>query len=377
MRAPRANRVAITRTEQRGAAIFGLLLAIFVVRWFVDTPGLSLVFLAAFPIVLAAFVLGRDAAIACGALAGALSVVVSVAKPGSDITTSAQVVGGTFRTVVFVGLGALVATLIDRAASLRRRLADAEAEVRELESLREALTSPELPPIEGLTIATSYTPADGPVAGDFFLVAPSSNDSVLVVVGDVVGHGLAAARRASYVRATIGLFAEHTNDPMSILRLANTALAEREPGTDYITALCAIFAADRSTVTWASAGHPPPWDLDRAEPLTIPHHCIPLGIEPVLDGQPTTTHLPPGGGLLLYTDGLPEARPARRVARRDLFGEQAARDTLRRLRGAPPQEIVTALRRAAISHAKGKPADDLCLVAVRRAPRDAAQPQAA
>jgi serine phosphatase RsbU (regulator of sigma subunit) len=364
---------ASTRTKRHAAAIFGLLLAIFVVRYFVDTPGLSLVFLAAFPIVLAAFALGRGPAIACGALAGVLSVVVSVVKPGTNVSTSAQIVGGVFRTIVFVGLGAVVATLIERAATLRRRLTDAEAEVRELESLRAALTSPELPPVDGLAIATSYTPADGPVAGDFFLVAPSSNDSVLVVVGDVVGHGLSAARRASFVRATIALFAEHTNDPMSILRLANTALAEREPGADYVTALCAIFAADRSTVTWASAGHPPPWDLDRAEPLVIEHHCIPLGIEPVLHGQPTTTHLAPGGGLLLYTDGLPEAR----TAGHDLFGEQAARDTLRHMRGASPQEIVAALCSAAVAHAQGKPTDDLCLVAVRREPRRAAQPQAA
>jgi Stage II sporulation protein E (SpoIIE) len=229
-------RAELTRTERaaptgsRGAGIFGLLIAIFVVRFFVDTPGLSLVFLAIFPIVLAAFALGRDAALICGAVAAALSVIVPILSPGADVSTSAQVVGGVFRAVVFVGLAALVSGLIERAADLRRRLTDAEEDVRELESLRAALTSPELPAVDGLSIATSYTPADGPVAGDFFLVAPSSSDSVLVVVGDVVGHGLAAARRASFVRATIALFAEHTNDPMSILRLANTAIAEREPG---------------------------------------------------------------------------------------------------------------------------------------------------
>jgi serine phosphatase RsbU (regulator of sigma subunit) len=370
-------RAAIRRTERRGAAIFGLLLAIFVVRYFVDTPGLSLVFLASFPIVLAAFALGRDAAIACGALAAALSIVVPIINPGTDVSTSAQIVGGVFRTVVFVGLGVVVATLIERTTVLRRQLADAEADVRELESLRAALTSPALPTVDGLSIATSYTPADGPVAGDFFLVAPSSSDTVLVVVGDVVGHGLDAARRASFVRATISLFAEHTNDPMAILRLANTALAEREPGSEYVTALCAVVAADRATVTWASAGHPPPWDLDRAEPLTIAQHCIPLGIEPMLNGQPVTSRLAPGAGLLLYTDGLPEARAARRDGQRELFGEQAARDALRRLRGASPQEIVSGLRTAAVAHARGAPADDLCLVAIRRDPHEGAQRQAA
>jgi serine phosphatase RsbU (regulator of sigma subunit) len=368
---------ALTRTGQRGVAIFGLLLAIFVVRFFVDTPGLGLVFLPIFPIVLAAFFLGRNAAIVCAALAAALSVVVQIVSPATDISTSAQVVGGVFRAVVFVGLAVLVSILIERAATLRLRLAEAEDEVRELESLREALTSPELPSVDGLSIATSYTPADGLVAGDFFLVAPALGNALLVVVGDVVGHGPTAARRASFVRATISVFAEHTDDPLSILRLANAALAEREPGTEYVTALCAIFAADRATVTWASAGHPPPWDLDRGEPLSMGRHCIPLGIEPAIDGDIVTTTLRPGGGMLLYTDGLTEARATRRVGIRRLFGEQAARETLRRLQGAPPQEIVHALRSAAVEHAEGKPADDLCLVAIRREPDEAAQPQAA
>jgi serine phosphatase RsbU (regulator of sigma subunit) len=216
------------------------------------------------------------------------------------------------------------------------------------------------------------------VAGDFFLVTRGAGSSTLVVVGDVVGHGLTAARRASYVRATIALFAEYADDPMTILRLANTALAERDPGTEFVTALCACIAPDRGTVTWASAGHPPPWDLDRGVPLAHVRHCPPLGIEPTLEGTSVTTELTAGGGVLLYTDGLPEARTAREVDRHDLFGEQAARETLIALQGAPPADIVAGLRAAAVRHAEGRPADDLCMVAVRLgAGQAAAQPQAA
>jgi serine phosphatase RsbU (regulator of sigma subunit) len=368
---------ALLRPERRGPAIFALLLAIFVVRVFVDTPGLSLVFLAAFPIVLAAFALGRVAAVICALLATALSIVAPIINPSTRISAGAQVVGGAFRGVVYVGLAVLVSSLIERTTALRQRLTESEAEVRELESLRAALTSPALPEIEGLTIAASYTPADGLVAGDFFLVAPGADGTAIVVVGDVVGHGLEAARRASFVRTTIALFAEYTNDPMTILRLANTALAEREPGTEYVTVLCAIFSADRSTVTWASAGHPPPWDLEHGEPLPTVTRCLPLGIEDTLEGDAMTARLTPGGGVLLFTDGLPEARTVSRLAERTLFGEDAARQTLRSLRGASPAEIVTGLRAAVVHHADGTPADDLCLVAVRFDGVGAAQPQAA
>jgi hypothetical protein len=73
----------VTGRERLGAAIFALLLGIFALRAFVDTPGLSLVFLAVFPVVMAAFVLGRTAAVACAAIATALSIVVPIINPTS------------------------------------------------------------------------------------------------------------------------------------------------------------------------------------------------------------------------------------------------------------------------------------------------------
>jgi serine phosphatase RsbU (regulator of sigma subunit) len=364
-------------SDRVGAGIFGLLLGIFLLRAFVDTPGLSLVFLAVFPIVMAAFVLGRTAAVVCAVLATVLSVVVPIINPSTDISTTAQIVGAIGRGSVFVGLALLVSSLQERTTQLRFELAESERDLVELEGLRAALTAPELPTLDGLQVATSYTPADGLVAGDFFLVARGAENTTLVVVGDVVGHGLVAARRASFVRATIALFAEYADDPMTILRLANTALAERDPGTEFVTVLCASFAPDRGTVTWASAGHPPPWDLDRGVPLATVRHCPPLGIEPTLEGTSVTTALLPGAGVLLYTDGLPEARTAREVQRHELFGEQAARDALVALQGATPADIVAGLRTAAVRHAEGRPADDLCLVAVRLGAAEAAQGQAA
>jgi len=111
--------------------------------------------------------------------------------------------------------------------------------------------------------------------------------------------------------------------------------------------------------------------------LATVRHCPPLGIEPTLEGTSVTTQIAPGGGVLLYTDGLPEARTARDVDHHDLFGEQAARETLVSLQGAPPGDIVAGLRAAAVRHAEGRPADDLCMVAVRLGPAGAAQPQAA
>ncbi|HSS57696.1 MAG TPA: hypothetical protein VLK59_06790, partial [Solirubrobacteraceae bacterium] len=86
-----------TRRERLGVGIFALLLGLFVLRAFVDTAGLSLVFLAVFPIVLAAFVLGRRAAVICAAIATVLSVVVQLISPAADVSTGAQIVGAVGR----------------------------------------------------------------------------------------------------------------------------------------------------------------------------------------------------------------------------------------------------------------------------------------
>ena len=146
-------------------AIFGLLIGIFLLRAFVDTPGLSLVFLAVFPIVMAAFVLGRTAAIVAAAIATVLSVVVPIINPATHVSTAAQIVGAVGRAAVYVGLALLVSSLLERETKLRFSLAESERERAELESLRAALTAPDLPAVDGIQIATSYTPADGPGGG--------------------------------------------------------------------------------------------------------------------------------------------------------------------------------------------------------------------
>lgn len=92
----------------------------------------------------------------------------------------------------------------------------------------------------------------------------------------------------------------------------------------------------------------------------------PLGIEIDLGGSRSDVAFLPGQGLLLYTDGLPEARSAptpRSSAPR--LGDQRVRDLVRRLPGEEPQRIVDCLRAEAIAHTGGVLADDLCLVALR------------
>jgi serine phosphatase RsbU (regulator of sigma subunit) len=88
----------------------------------------------------------------------------------------------------------LVAKLLERQVALTR-------ELEELEEVREALRPVVVVPRPALELAAHYVPAQQGVGGDFFLTAEGPRDSTVLLVGDVVGKGVHAARRAvSYAR---------------------------------------------------------------------------------------------------------------------------------------------------------------------------------
>jgi hypothetical protein len=142
------------------------------------------VFLAVFPIVLAAFVLGRTAAVVCAALATVLSVVVPIINPATEVSTAAQIVGAVGRGRSSSGWrsSSRACTRARRSCAWSWRPPSTSA--RELEGLRGALTAPELPALDGPD--RSPPPTRRPMGwwpGDFFLVAPGADNSTLVVVG--------------------------------------------------------------------------------------------------------------------------------------------------------------------------------------------------
>jgi Stage II sporulation protein E (SpoIIE) len=104
----------------------------------------------------------------------------------------------------------------------------AEHELQDLRAIRDALTPPELPQRPGLELAAAFLPAAAEqVSGDFYLVAEGPQDSTALDIGDVVGHGLQAGRRAAFVPTTFASTAPFSDDPCRLLSWANTALIER------------------------------------------------------------------------------------------------------------------------------------------------------
>ena len=246
-------------------------------------------------------------------------------------------------------------------AEMRERLQAADQELADLRAVRDALTPPELPARPGVALAAALLPAADRVSGDFYLAAEGPRDATVLVIGDVVGHGLEAARRAAFVRTTFAATAVFSDDPCRLLDWANIALIER-PGKvfDYVTAACVVYLPRERRVRWAYAGHPPALSLDELRELAAPQQGVPLGLWPDPGYVEGSRRVPASAGMLLYTDGLTEAR-------RDgsFFGIDGVMAALGRLRNPSPIEAVDAVRTDVSEFATTPFTDDLCLLAAR------------
>ena len=249
----------------------------------------------------------------------------------------------------------------DELTDLRQRLHAAEEELVELRAVRDALTPPELPERPSVDLAAALLPAADRVSGDFYLAAEGPRDATVLVVGDVVGHGLPAARRAAFARTTFAASAMFSDDPCRLLDWANAALLEH-PGEafDYVTAACVTYLPRERRVRWAYAGHPPALSLDEPRELTAPRQGVPLGLWPDPGYVEGSRRFAANAGMLLYTDGLTEARSGG-----SFFGMDGVMAALSDLRKPSPTEAVDAVRARVTEFATTPMTDDLCLLAAR------------
>jgi serine phosphatase RsbU (regulator of sigma subunit) len=248
----------------------------------------------------------------------------------------------------------------DELAGLRGRLELAEHELEDLRAIRDALTPSQLPERPGLELAAAFVPAADQVSGDFYLVAEGPQDSTLLVVGDVVGHGLPAARRAAFVRTAFAATAPFSDDPRRLLSWANTALVERAgTSSDFVTVACVTYLPNQQLLRWAYAGHPPALRMPDGGELVSPRQGIPLGLR--TDHEYFEGTLRPDGpaGVLLYTDGLTEAR-----RNGTFFGVEGVTAVLGELQNPSAREAVATLRARVEEFADShSPADDMCMLA--------------
>ncbi|GGT74677.1 PP2C family protein-serine/threonine phosphatase [Streptomyces lateritius] len=224
--------------------------------------------------------------------------------------------------------------------------------------LQQALVAEPGRPHPNLEIAGRYLPAGAGtlVGGDWFETVRLHFGRSLLVVGDVMGHGLDAAVDMNAYRSALRDVASTDLPPHRVLRQLDAVVAEH--GT-MRPATCLLIQVDpaRGAATLASAGHLPPviFAADGAAELVEVSVGPPLGTG-VAGYEPVTRTLSPSDTLLLFTDGLVERRGE------DIDVSLARLSTLRLPAGSGPERVVAeVLRRLDAHHAE----DDVAVLAAR------------
>ena len=205
------------------------------------------------------------------------------------------------------------------------------------------------------------------MGGDLYDFVEISGDRLVVLIGDVSGKGVPAALMMAKVISDFRAAATRTASPATILADLNASLAAQSRRGMFVTAACLDLDAEAGRVAYADAGHLPLlWHrrLGGAVETFEPEGGPPLGI--VLGAQYPEQHLAlgPGDTLLLYTDGVAEARGAGLAP----FGLDRMAGVMRD-RLPATGDLVGDLLAAVRAHADGTPLhDDLTLVALRWRP---------
>jgi PAS domain S-box-containing protein len=255
-------------------------------------------------------------------------------------------------------LGRRAAVAIDNARLYRERSHIAR-------TLQESLLPPELPEVTGAEVAASFRPAGEAteVGGDFYDVFDTSH-GWSVVMGDVCGKGADAAALTALARYTLRTLGVQETSPAEILRKLNEALLRQRSDRRFCTvAYASLHVNGRGTaeVCVSSGGHPLPYVLRAdgsveavGEPGTL------LGVLPEVSLSDTSVQLGKGDVMVLYTDGVTEARGPD-----GMLGADALRGVLASCAGLDAKSVAARIESAALEIQEGNPRDDIAILAVK------------
>jgi phosphoserine phosphatase RsbU/P len=196
------------------------------------------------------------------------------------------------------------------------------------------------------------------VGGDFCDLFEAKGDHVAILIGDVCGHGIQAARTATLVKDVVHAFTHQSLRPHEVLRRTNGLLVEKRLA-GFVTLFLGILDNETGLFRFASAGHPDVL-LKRAsgEIQWLGAGSSPLGVFPDANWKPGMVQLESGDLLLLYTDGVIEAR-------RDgeLFGEERLQELLTPKK-LTPEDLPGHILDEVLAFSNGTLRDDVAMLAL-------------
>jgi phosphoserine phosphatase RsbU/P len=213
----------------------------------------------------------------------------------------------------------------------------------------------ELPRVPGYDFGALMIPARL-VGGDFYDAFLLDKNRIGFVIGDVADKGIPSAIFMARAHAFIMSEATHSGDPVGVMRRVNDHLIHLVQSTQFVTVLYGILDIQNGIFTYARAGHELPFTISNDGTVrTLPHstgQAVGMLEEIILDEHSIT--IPPGGTLVLFTDGLTDCRNKQR----EPFGHERVAMVLGGQAGRGGQQVCDALWETLQKYQSGAVQDD-------------------
>jgi len=238
-----------------------------------------------------------------------------------------------------------------------------QEELRRAAALQQALLPTEPRMVGTLQIAGRNIPSLD-VGGDYFDFVEGMDGRLVVGLGDVAGKGMPAALLMTHLAASVRAQVETERPLTEIMSRLNKSIHHNVRGERFITLVLAEVDTQEGSVRYVNGGHNPPIVLRKSGTFeSLTEGGLLLGIMPEAAYSAGTLQLQPGDILVLYSDGVTEARDSAD----EEFGEARLMEFLTESSAMRPEEMVEALiQRVHDFSSRGKPSDDVTVVVMRR-----------
>ncbi|MGB5835279.1 MAG: SpoIIE family protein phosphatase [Thiohalocapsa sp.] len=286
-----------------------------------------------------------------------------VIRPFSALATTLRRIGagelgattGTFRSREFQALAAEINQMSQTLAQAERERGLQMAKAGRLQRRLQG----EGVQVPGLRVVHWHHAADH-VAGDYFDLLRGPDDSWLICIADVTGHGVSAAMGAAILKTLLWSAVESGSELSRILQHVNHRFSSVTLEEDFASLLLIRWSPANGMLQYASAGHETAYLIsDCGQASTMGSTGTLIGLADESAWEVHELSIEPGDRLILYTDGITEARsPSGR-----LFGRERLRQLIEAQAQGPIEVAIEALAQTLQSHLAGRPAeDDLTLV---------------
>jgi serine phosphatase RsbU (regulator of sigma subunit) len=231
------------------------------------------------------------------------------------------------------------------------------------DTMQRSLLPHSSPTLQGLELGDAYeSSARVEVGGDVYDYMELADGRLAVALGDVTGHGIEAAADMAMAKFVFRSLAREHPEPGDFLQSANdVVVGEIAPGK-FITMVYLVIDGRTGAIAAAGAGHPPPRIVAPDGSVSgVDAQGLVLGVEGGQSYEEVRAHLEPGSFVVLYTDGVIEARRDS-----ELYGEARLDALLAERRELAPASLAQAVLADCRAFAAGELADDCAVVVVKR-----------